>query len=103
MQYPRRSNAENGGAVPVTVDVDSPITVDDVDDYIETVYLFVDHNPTPLASKFQFTPENGQAYFQERIKMAKTDHVRVIARTNKGMLMASTPREVKVTIGGCGG
>jgi len=92
--------AENGGAVPVTIEVDSPMTADD---YIATVYLFVDHNPTPLASQFNFTPASGQAYIQERIKMAKTDNVRVIAKTNKGVLMASAPREVKVTIGGCGG
>lgn len=92
--------AENGGAVPVTIEVDSPMTADD---YIASVYLFVDHNPTPLASQFTFTPACGQAYIQERIKMAKTDNVRVIAKTNKGVLMASAPREVKVTIGGCGG
>ncbi len=92
--------AENGGAVPVTIEVDSPMTADD---YIAAVYLFVDHNPTPLASQFNFTPASGQAYIQERIKMAKTDNVRVIAKTNKGVLMASAPREVKVTIGGCGG
>jgi len=92
--------AENGAAVPVTVDVDHPMTADD---YIDAVFLFVDHNPTPLASAFFFTPENGRAYFQERIKMAKTDKVRAIARTNKGELMASKPQEVKVTIGGCGG
>lgn len=35
--------------------------------------------------------------------MAKTDNVRVIAKTSKGEFMASAPREVKVTIGGCGG
>ena len=92
--------AENGGAVPVTVEIDFPMTADD---YIDAVYLFVDHNPSPLVSKYQFTPESGQAYFQERIKMAKTDHIRVIAKSSKGVLMASTPREVKVTIGGCGG
>ncbi len=92
--------AENGGAVPVTIEVDSPMTADD---YIAAVYLFVDHNPTPLASQFTFTPAAGKAYIQQRIKMAKTDNVRVVAKTNKGVLMASAPREVKVTIGGCGG
>ncbi|MHB8266452.1 MAG: thiosulfate oxidation carrier protein SoxY [Acidithiobacillus ferrivorans] len=94
------SIAENGGAVPVTIEIDSPMTADD---YIATVYLFVDHNPTPLTSQFTFTPACGQAYIQERIKMAKTDNVRVVAKTNKGEFMASAPREVKVTIGGCGG
>ncbi len=92
--------AENGAAVPVTVDVDYPM---DPGDYIDTIYLYIDHNPTPLASEFHFTPANGRAYFQERVKMAKTDHMRVVAKTNKGVLMASAPREVKVTIGGCGG
>ena len=92
--------AENGGAVPVTIEVDSPMTAVD---YIATVWLFVDHNPTPLASQFTFTPACGKAYIQQRIKMAKTDNVRVVAKTNKGELMASAPREVKVTIGGCGG
>ncbi len=92
--------AENGAAVPVTVDVDYPMAADD---YIESVYLYVDHNPTPLASAFHFTANSGHAYFQERIKMAKTDLVRAVARTNKGVMMSSKPQEVKVTIGGCGG
>ncbi len=92
--------AQNGGSVPITVSVDHPMTPDD---YIQTVYLFVDHNPDPLAAEFHFTPANGQAYVESRIKMKKTDHVRVIAQTNKGVLMASKPKVVKVTIGGCGG
>jgi len=92
--------AENGGAVPVSVVVDWPMTEAD---YIESVYLFVEHNPLPLTSEYHFTPANGVAYFAERIKMAKTDRIRVIAKTNKGKLMAAAPREVKVTIGGCGG
>jgi thiosulfate-binding protein SoxY len=74
------SIAENGGAVPVTIEIDSPMTADD---YIATVYLFVDHNPTPLTSQFTFTPACGQAYIQERIKMAKTDNVRVVAKPTK--------------------
>ena len=92
--------AQNGGSVPITVAVDYPMTPQD---YIQTVYLFVDHNPFPLAGEFHFTPASGQAYFQSRIKMKKTDHVRVIAKTNHGVLMASKPKVVKVTIGGCGG
>ncbi len=94
------SIAENGAAVPVTIEIDSPMNADD---YVKTVWLFVDHNPTPLASQFNFTPGCGQAFIQQRIKMAKTDNVRVVARTSKGELMASAPRKVKVTIGGCGG
>jgi len=92
--------AENGGAVPVSVVVDWPMTESD---YIEAVYLFVEHNPLPLTSEYHFTPANGVAYLAERIKMAKTDYIHVIAKTNTGKLMASVPRKVKVTIGGCGG
>ncbi len=92
--------AENGGSVPVTVSVDWPMTADN---YIEAVYMYVFHNPAPLVSEYHFTPANGEAYFSERIKMAKTDNVHVIAKTNKGVLMAAVPRKVKVTIGGCGG
>ncbi len=92
--------AENGGSVPVTVSVDWPMTPDN---YIEALYMYVFHNPTPLVSEYHLTPANGEAYFSERIKMAKTDHIRVVAKTNKGELMAAAPREVKVTIGGCGG
>lgn len=90
--------AENGGAVPLSVDVDSPMTADD---YIETIYLFVDKNPLPLASQFNFTPANGKASMQERIKMAKTSSVRVVAKTNKGELLGAV-KLVKVTVGGCG-
>jgi len=35
--------------------------------------------------------------------MAKTDMIRAVAKTNKGVMLSSKPQEVKVTIGGCGG
>jgi sulfur-oxidizing protein SoxY len=92
------ATAENGAEVPVSVEVDSPMTADD---YVKTVYLYVDKNPKPLASEFHFTPASGRAYFRLRIKMGDTSNVRAVAKTNKGLLMAAV-REVRVTISGCG-
>ncbi len=90
--------AENGAVVPVTVEVDSPMTAAD---YIETLYLYVDDNPRPLASEFHFTPASGKAYVQQRLKMGGTSNIRAVAKTNKGQLMAAA-QEVRVTIAGCG-
>nr|CRH07548.1 putative Thiosulfate-binding protein SoxY [Candidatus Magnetococcus massalia] len=91
--------AENGSVVPIKVTVDYPM---EADNYIEKIALFVDNNPTPFASSYTLSPANGKAYVSARLKIGKTSQVRAVARTNSGRLIG-TAKEVKVTIGGCGG
>ncbi|MBF0589134.1 MAG: thiosulfate oxidation carrier protein SoxY [Magnetococcales bacterium] len=92
--------AENGRVVPVKVTVDHPMTDDD---FIESVGIFVDKNPIPFAARFRLKPgQAGKAVVATRLKIGKSSNLRAIARTNNGKLLGGL-REIKVTIGGCGG
>ncbi|MEX3008125.1 thiosulfate oxidation carrier protein SoxY [Hoeflea sp. TYP-13] len=91
--------AENGNTVPVSVSVDSPMTKDD---YVESVAIFAEGNPNPEVVTFNFTPRSGEAAATTRMRLAKTQNVVAVAKTSTGKVYIDK-REVKVTIGGCGG
>jgi sulfur-oxidizing protein SoxY len=91
--------AENGNSVPLTVRADSPMTASD---YITDVLVVADRNPRPIVAIFQFTPLTGRAEAATRIRLAATQNIVAIAKTNTGTLFAGQ-KLVKVTIGGCGG
>jgi len=57
-------------------------------------------SPFPLASRFEFK-EGALPFVKLNVKMGETSDVRVIAEAG-GKNFAAT-REIKVTIGGCGG
>lgn len=84
--------AENGAVVPVTVSTD----LEDV----ESISVVVDNNPTPLAASFDMGPKMVPVV-SVRIKMGQSSNVRAIVKA--GGNLYSTSKEVKVTIGGCGG
>ena len=84
--------AENGAVVPVTVSSSL--------DNVESISIIATTNATPLTSTYQLTPAS-EAYVSTRIKMAKTSDVVAVVKAD-GKLYSST-KEVKVTIGGCGG
>lgn len=91
--------AENGNTVPLTVSVESPMTAGD---YVKTVHVFADGNPTPDVASFHFTPALGKAEASTRIRLGRTQDVIAVAETSSGALFVGR-QEVKVTIGGCGG
>ena len=84
--------AENGAVVPVTVSS----TLDNVD----SIGIVIAGNASPLASTFSL-PAGTEAFVSTRVKMAKTSDVIAVVKAN-GKLYSAT-KEVKVTIGGCGG
>jgi sulfur-oxidizing protein SoxY len=91
--------AENGNTVPVTVSIESPMTETD---YVKAVHVVADGNPAPGVASFSFTPMSGKAEAQLRIRLAQTQNVVAVAQMSDGSLWTAS-REVKVTIGGCGG
>lgn len=91
--------AENGLVVPISVDIESPMT--DAD-YVKSVHVYADGNPLPQVVSFRFTPECGKASASTRMRLAQTQNVICIAEMSSGALF-SAKAEVKVTIGGCGG
>jgi len=91
--------AENGLVVPVSVEVESPMTVDD---YVKAVHLFADGNPAPPVASFHFTAANGRAAASSRMRLAKSQSVIAVAEMSDGSLHIARS-QVKVTVGGCGG
>lgn len=91
--------AENGNNVPVTVAVESPMTAGD---YVKAVHVVADGNPNPGVASYFLTPACGKVEIQTRIRMATTQNIVAVAEMGDGSLWTAT-RQVKVTIGGCGG
>jgi len=91
--------AENGRTVPVTVSVDSPMSDSD---YVKTVHVVAEGNPNPEVVSFNMSPGMGKAEVSTRIRLGKTQNVRAVAVMSDGSVYSGT-KEVKVTIGGCGG
>ena len=84
--------AENGAVVPVTV----TSTLENV----ESISIVVANNPRPLVATFELPPGT-LPDLSSRIKMGQTSDVMAVVKTNTGIF--STSKQVKVTIGGCGG
>ena len=84
--------AENGAVVPVAIKT----TLRNV----ESISIVVDKNPRPLAATFEL-PAGTLPEVASRIKMGQTSDVVAIVKTDSGLF--STTKNVKVTIGGCGG
>ena len=84
--------AENGAVVPIEVSSHLAGT--------RSISLVVEKNPFPLAAKFDFA-EGALPYVKVNVKLGESSFVRVVAEAGGRFYTAS--KEVKVTIGGCGG
>jgi sulfur-oxidizing protein SoxY len=91
--------AENGSVVPVAVNVDSPMTASN---YVKHIYVVADKNRIPVVTRVTLAPEAGRASVGANIRLGETGEVRAIIEQSDGTLLQVT-REVKVTVGGCGG
>lgn len=84
--------AENGAVVPVDVISNIPNT--------SSIAILVDKNPSPLSAQFDFS--NGAlAEVSARLKLGQTSMVKAVAKADGKFYTAQ--KEVKVTVGGCGG
>lgn len=91
--------AENGNTVPMTVSVESPMTEQS---HVTDVLIVADGNPNAGVATFHFTPASGVAEANTRIRLAETQNVVAVAKMNDGSFF-TVSKQVKVTIGGCGG
>jgi sulfur-oxidizing protein SoxY len=91
--------AENGAVVPVAVEVNAPMTPQS---YVKHIYVIADKNRIPIVTRVALTPESGQAYMGANIRLGETGDVRAVVEQSDGTLL-QVKREVKVTVGGCGG
>lgn len=84
--------AENGAVVPVSVKSAAPNT--------ELIAILVEKNPTPLSANFSI-PAGTEPFISTRVKMGGTSNVHALVKADGKWLIAS--KEIKVTLGGCGG
>jgi sulfur-oxidizing protein SoxY len=84
--------AENGAVVPIEVSSNVPGT--------QKLSVFIDNNPNPLAAHFDLAG-GALPSVSVRVKMQQTSNIRVVAHA--GGKFFFTAKEVKVTVGGCGG
>ncbi|WP_324171034.1 thiosulfate oxidation carrier protein SoxY [Sulfurimonas sp.] len=90
--------AENGAVVPVTVEVESPMT--DAD-YVKAIHIFATKNANTRCIDVHLTPANGRAMFSTRIKLGGTQEIVTVVELSDGSFITAS-QSVKVTIGGCG-
>jgi sulfur-oxidizing protein SoxY len=84
--------AENGAVVPFTISSKLPKT--------EQLAILVEKNPNILAASFNI-PEGTEPQVNTRVKMGQTSNVIALVKADGKFYYAS--KEVKVTLGGCGG
>ena len=84
--------AENGAVVPIEVSSKIAGT--------SAIMLMVEKNPSPLTANFDLS-NGADGYVSTRIKMGQTSNVRAVVKA--GGKSYTAVKEVKVTIGGCGG
>ena len=91
--------AENGNTVPMTVTVESPMTEQS---HVTDVLIVANENPRSGIATFHFSPASGVAEANTRIRLSATQDVIAVAKMNDGSFFMAS-KQVKVTIGGCGG
>ena len=84
--------AENGAVVPITITTSIP--------GIESISIVAINNGNPLAANFIMSG-NTKGFISTRIKMGKTSDV--VAIVKAGGKSQAARKNIKVTIGGCGG
>ena len=84
--------AENGAVVPFTISSKIPKT--------EQVALLVEKNPNVLAASFNI-PNGTEPWVNTRVKMGQTSNIVALVKADGKFYY--TTKEVKVTLGGCGG
>ena len=84
--------AENGAVVPVDITSNIPGT--------QSITVLIDKNPFPYVGTFDVS-HGAVPYIHVRVKMGESSNVRVVVAANGKYYQ--TAKEVKVTIGGCGG
>ena len=85
--------AENGAVVPIGASTTLP--------GVKRLLLLVEKNPAVLSAMFDVS-DSVEANFSTRVKMGQSSNVYAVALMNDGMALFAQ-KEVKVTLGGCGG
>ncbi|HXZ97052.1 MAG TPA: quinoprotein dehydrogenase-associated SoxYZ-like carrier [Burkholderiales bacterium] len=88
--------AEDAATVPISIKAQIPQSSQK---YVQTIYLIIDRNPSPIAAEFHLTPDSGRADIDTRVRIEEYSYVRAIAEMSDGKLYMAM-RYVKAS-GGC--
>ncbi len=83
--------AENGAVVPVGIETDLNA---------QKIAILVEKNPSTLAAQFDF-PAGAMPFVTTRVKLGQTSNVHALVQSDGKWFIAT--KEIKVTLGGCGG
>ncbi|HZT62606.1 MAG TPA: thiosulfate oxidation carrier protein SoxY [Burkholderiales bacterium] len=84
--------AENGAVVPITIESAVPKT--------DTIAILIEKNPSTLSADFEI-PAGTDPFITTRVKMAETSNIYALVKADGKYFHAV--KEIKVTLGGCGG
>ena len=90
--------AENGGVVPVTISVDSPMTEQA---YVKSIHLFAEKNHLPRILEVQLGPYNGKAVLTSRVRVATSQQLMAVAVLSDDTLW-SVAADIEVVTSECG-
>jgi sulfur-oxidizing protein SoxY len=84
--------AENGAVVPITIESGLAKT--------QSIAILIEKNPSTLSADFDI-PEGTDPFITTRVKMAETSNIYAVVKADGKYFHAV--KEIKVTLGGCGG
>jgi sulfur-oxidizing protein SoxY len=88
---------ENGNAVPLTIEVESPMTEAD---HVRRIAVFNERNPQPNVATFELGPRSGRARVSTRIRLGDSQQIAAIAEMSDGSLWSGTA-DLIVTLPAC--
>jgi len=88
---------DNGNAVPLAVEVESPMTAAD---YVKAIHIFTERNPQPYVLTAHLGPRAGRARIATRARIADTGTVTAIAQLSDGTFWSDSVKVV-VTLSAC--
>ncbi len=88
---------ENGNSVPLSVNVESPMSAQD---YVKRIGVFNEKNPLPDVAIFNLTPRCGRAQVASRMRLNDTQMITAVAEMSDGTYWSATS-EVIVTLPAC--
>lgn len=88
---------DNGNTVPLTVEVESPMTAAD---HVKAIHVFTERNPQPYVLTAYLGPRAGRARVATRARIADTGAVTAIAQMSDGSFWSDSVKVV-VTLSAC--
>jgi sulfur-oxidizing protein SoxY len=88
---------DNGNAVPLSVEVESPMSAAD---HVKAIHVFTERNPQPYVLTAHLGPRAGKARLATRARIGDTGEVIAIAQMSDGSFWSDSVRVI-VTLSAC--